>query len=281
MSLPTNYQNEILNAAMSNRRQYRMIENNNGTVSFVDVTVYDQEGSLFDADDVNEFAIAINLNITNIEALRQTLQNGVVNGIKGSAESNYRVGQVTISAADLGTLTEDEIRALISSGGGGIGFAVVDELPTTNISTSTIYLVPSTNSRSRNVKDEYVYISISGYDEITDTVVIVTDSSALPSTGEEDVYYITSDNGKVYTWDETNTEFLESETVSSSLVSELPSRGTVNIIYVTSNDSKAFIWSVKNDWEQIGSTSVNLTNYYTKSEIDAGALITTAEFQAM
>ena len=66
MSLPTNYQNEILNSAMSNRRQYRMIENNNNTISFIDVTVYDQEGSLFDADDINAITTQINLNITNI-----------------------------------------------------------------------------------------------------------------------------------------------------------------------------------------------------------------------
>lgn len=196
--LPTNYQNEVLNAAMSNRRQYRMIENNNGTVSFVDVTVYDQEGSLFDADDVNAFATAINLNINNIEAVREVLRTGVVNGIKGSAETgDFRVGQVTISAADVGTLTETEIRALIS-GGGGIHYVLVDELPTTDISTSTIYLVPSTNSRSRNVKDEYINLD-----------------------------------------------------------------GTTE------------------GWEQIGSTSVNLTNYYTKTEIDSGALISVAEFQAM
>ena len=33
MSLLANYQNEVLNSAMGNRRQYRLIENNNGTYS--------------------------------------------------------------------------------------------------------------------------------------------------------------------------------------------------------------------------------------------------------
>lgn len=196
--LPTNYQNEILNDAMGNRRQYRIIENNNGTVSFVDVTVYNQEGSIFDANDVNRFAQAINLNITNIAAIQEVLRTGVVNGIKGSAETgNFRVGQVTISAADVGTLTEAEIRALIS-GSSGIRFELVNELPTTDISTTTIYLVPSSSSRSRNVKDEYINLD-----------------------------------------------------------------GTTS------------------GWEQIGSTAVDLTNYYTKTEIDSGSLITVAEFLAM
>lgn len=69
MILPENYQNEILNANMGNRRQFNMIENVNGTVSFVDVSVYDQEGSLFDADDINAICVQINSNLQRIEAL--------------------------------------------------------------------------------------------------------------------------------------------------------------------------------------------------------------------
>ena len=152
--LPVNYQNEILNDAMGNRRQYSIIENNNGTISFIDVTVYDQEGSLFDADDVNAINTQINLNIADLEDIHSSIDSGVVNGIKGDAESNYRVGNVSISPADIGTLTESQIRALIS-GVSGINFVLVDELPTTDISTSTIYLVPSASSTRKNLKDEY------------------------------------------------------------------------------------------------------------------------------
>ena len=197
MSLPTNYQNEILNSAMSNRRQYRMIENNNNTISFIDVTVYDQEGSLFDADDINAITTQINLNITNIAALEQAIQSGLVTGVKGNSESSYRAGQVNITAANIGTYTKTEIDNLIDAIG-GMHFELVNALPTENISTSTIYLVPSENSRSRNTKDEYINLD-----------------------------------------------------------------GTTA------------------GWEQIGSTSVNLSNYYTKTEIDTGALITTTEFAAL
>lgn len=197
MSLPTNYRNEILNSAMSNRRQYRMIENNNNTISFIDVTVYDQEGSLFDADDINAITTQINLNITNIAAIEQAIQSGLVTGVKGNDESSYRAGQVNITAANIGTYSKTEIDNLIDAIG-GMHFELVNALPTENISTSTIYLVPSENARSRNTKDEYINLD-----------------------------------------------------------------GTTS------------------GWEQIGSTSVNLSNYYTKSEIDSGALITTTEFEAI
>lgn len=282
MSLPTNYKNEVLNSAMGNRRQYRLIENNNGTVSFIDVTVYDEEGSFFNADDINAITTAINLNITNIDAVQQMLQNGVVTGIKGSAETgNYRVGQVTINAHDVDTLTEAEIRALISSSS-GINFLVVDELPTTNISTSTVYFVPSPNARSRNIKDEYVYIIVSNFQDSSDVVEIYPNYNSLVEVqGVEDKFYVTSDDYMVYEWNTSYGEFVESEYTGCVLVNELPSSGDANIIYLLSSDNKPYEWKSTGQWEQIGSTSVNLTNYYTKTEIDSGALISTAEFQAM
>lgn len=161
MSLPTNYQNDILNSAMGNRRQYRLIENNNGTYSFIDVSVYDQQGSFFDADDINTICQQININIQKIA----------------------------------------ELEAGGGGGGGGIPIIVVEALPTENILQNTIYLVPSADPKTKNVKDEYINLD-----------------------------------------------------------------GTVN------------------GWELIGTTQIDLTQYYTKTQVDtilAGALISKAEFEAM
>lgn len=195
--LPTNYQNEIINSAMSNRRQYRMIENNNGTVSFVDVTVYDQEGSLFDADDINTICTQVNLNITNIAALEEAIPLDPVTGVKGSAETDFRTGNITLTAANIGTYTRAEIDQLVSTLGGMVIISV-QELPTENIRRDAIYLVPSETSRRKNVKDEYINLD-----------------------------------------------------------------GTTE------------------GWELIGSTAIDLTDYYTKTEIDSGALITVNEFQTL
>lgn len=278
--LPTNYQNEILNSAMSNRRQYRLIENDNGTYSFIDVTVYDQEGSLFSADDVNSITTQVNLNVTDLKSIHSVIDIGVVNGIKGDAESNYRVGNVSISPADIGTLTESQIRALIS-GVSGINFVLVDELPTTDISTSTIYLVPSASSTRKNLKDEYIYIVMSSYEDITSSVDIETDYSSLPTTGTVDIYYITSDDSKIYTWDDTNSEYVESTDLTVIFTDTLPSEGTSNTLYVLTTDNTVSLWVTSNDWELIGSTSVDLTNYYTKTELDNNVLITISEFENM
>ena len=54
------------------------------------------------------------------------------------------------------TYTKDEVDALI---GAHLTFEVVSELPTEDISTTTIYLVPAAHSQTGNVKDEYIYVS--------------------------------------------------------------------------------------------------------------------------
>ena len=278
--LPTNYQNEVMNQAMSNRRQYRVIQNNNNTISFIDVTVYDREGSLFDADDVNAITEQINLNIQDLLSIHNSIDVGVVNGIKGSAETDYRTGQVSLTAGNLGAYTKAEVDNLISIVG-GLHFELVDELPTTDISQSTIYLVPSSTSRRANTKDEYIYIRTSGFEDITENVDIEADYASLPVTGTVNIYYITSDDNKVFTWDDTNEEYVEETGLTASFVSTLPQTGEVDEIYVLTTDNTAHLWVDSYDWEQIGSTSVDLTDYYNKTEIDTGALITASEFNLM
>ena len=60
MALRVNYKNDILASSMGGKRQYNMINNQNGTVSFEDVTVYDQEGDLLSAGDFNTTNSEIN-----------------------------------------------------------------------------------------------------------------------------------------------------------------------------------------------------------------------------
>lgn len=55
-SLRTDYKDDVL----SGDRKYRMVNNPDGTVSFVDVTDYTQEGDTFGASDVNATNTAVN-----------------------------------------------------------------------------------------------------------------------------------------------------------------------------------------------------------------------------
>lgn len=72
--------------------------------------------------------------------------------------------------------------------------------------------------------------------------------------------------------------------ISYEVVSSLPSTGRAGVIYLvanaqteTNNIYDEYIWNV-NNYEKIGTTAVDLSNYYTKSEIIA---ITNAEIDAI
>lgn len=57
--LSTDFKDDIL-ASANPKRKYQMIYNDDGSVSFTDVTQYDQTGSIFGAKEVNEERAAIN-----------------------------------------------------------------------------------------------------------------------------------------------------------------------------------------------------------------------------
>lgn len=93
------------------------------------------------------------------------------------------------------TYTKTEVDTLISALT-SIDFEVVSELPTTDISTTTIYLVPNTDPLLSNVKDEYINldgttagweligstaIDLSNY--VTDTELATALNSYVTSTG--------------------------------------------------------------------------------------------------
>lgn len=59
--LRTDYKDDILDTSVNTQRKYRMVTNDDGTVSFVDVTVYTQNGDTFGASEVNKIHAAVNL----------------------------------------------------------------------------------------------------------------------------------------------------------------------------------------------------------------------------
>lgn len=52
--LKTNYVDDVLDTTKNQLRKYQQIQNDDGTVSFVDVTEYTQVGTSFGAKDIND-----------------------------------------------------------------------------------------------------------------------------------------------------------------------------------------------------------------------------------
>ena len=106
------------------------------------------------------------------------------------SDLNNDSGFVTNAVNDLvnyytksNTYTKTEVNNLVSSLS-GLTIEIVQALPTEYISTSTIYFVPKSTSKTNNVYDEYVYVNnnwelignteldLSGYVQTSDLVAI-------------------------------------------------------------------------------------------------------------
>lgn len=83
------------------------------------------------------------------------------NGVQGGT-------QVTI------TLSNGQSTSFVVYNGINTNFQVVNALPTENISTSTIYLVPSTTPGEENIYDEYIYVN-GNWEHIGSTTVDLSD----------------------------------------------------------------------------------------------------------
>ena len=89
-TLPTNYVDDIPNPSVEGMRRYQMIYNSDNTVSFKDVTPYDQTGSDFGAGDIN---------LTN-EAVNQSADAGKIIDDLDTAEATTEDGYIAAASVD-------------------------------------------------------------------------------------------------------------------------------------------------------------------------------------
>ncbi len=85
------------------------------------------------------------------------------------------------------TWSANKIQAVIAALN-SLRLAVVSTLPTTDISTTTIYLVPKSTAQTNNAFDEYVYVN-NKWEKVGDTEIdlsgYVLDSDLVPITNAE------------------------------------------------------------------------------------------------
>ncbi len=59
-NLRTDYRDDVLDTSVNTKRKFNMIRNLDGTVSFEDMTEYEQNGDVFGAADINNMNEAVN-----------------------------------------------------------------------------------------------------------------------------------------------------------------------------------------------------------------------------
>lgn len=114
MSIPNlsiDFKDDILNSSMNKKRKYQKVDNNDGSFSLDDVTVYSQEGSEYGAKEIIEERKAINNiyneRILNIEALELVTEPGFFVDAQVVKELN---GKMT------GAFSASDIQSVVASG---------------------------------------------------------------------------------------------------------------------------------------------------------------------
>ena len=84
--LATDFKDDIMQESMNGKRRYRMVNNSDGTVSFEDVTDYQQVGNSYGAGQINTTNEAVNASadagkiIDDIDTIRNVTKEGYVAG---------------------------------------------------------------------------------------------------------------------------------------------------------------------------------------------------------
>ena len=73
--LRTNFQDDIINTEITDKRRYNLIQNADGTVSFEDVTTYEQVGSNYGAEEINAAYKTVNQLIEVSEKTQKSIES--------------------------------------------------------------------------------------------------------------------------------------------------------------------------------------------------------------
>lgn len=161
-------------------------------------------------------------------------------------------------------------------------------------SSNTYTIVQGNNSLAIEVDNTQgsEAVSVGGLDvaladEIPTATSDLTNDSGFITNAVNDLvnYYLKSET---YTQAEVDNLIGQISTVSFEIVQSLPQTGQSNIIYLLANSGTTpnvydeYVW-INNAWEKIGSTAIDLSNYWTSTSGESNSLIaiTTAEIDTI
>lgn len=132
--LKTNYVDDVLDTTKNQLRKYQQIQNDDGTVSFVDVTKYTQVGTSFGAKDINDTNAAIN----DVNGKLSLLQHyKVIEGTNTGNTLTFTLASVSGWSSKLYLVINFDCRSKYSVNLTGI-YLVKYHANTANIGTATI-----------------------------------------------------------------------------------------------------------------------------------------------
>lgn len=139
--LATDFKDDIMQESMNGKRRYRMVNNSDGTVSFEDVTDYQQVGNSYGAGQINTTNEAVNASadagkiIDDIDTIRNVTKEGYVAGalalkqVDNSLDDYELVGEINSLNGQLSIDRSKYKRLFIQLNQSQIGILNSHEIP--------------------------------------------------------------------------------------------------------------------------------------------------------
>lgn len=93
--LKTNYVDDVLDTTKNQLRKYQQIQNDDGTVSFDDVTEYTQVGTSFGAKDINDTNAAINYVNGKLDQVDSNIADTGWQSVTFNSEYQKNIGSIS------------------------------------------------------------------------------------------------------------------------------------------------------------------------------------------
>lgn len=115
--LPTNFKDDVLGSQMGGKRRYRIINNEDGTISLEDATEYSQTGSDYGAAQMNATNLAVN------ESADKNKIIDTLSDIMANDQTGYMAGALAVKELNkVKVLSKDESGIAIDTGHSHVRF---------------------------------------------------------------------------------------------------------------------------------------------------------------
>ena len=155
-NLPVDFKDDILNTGVNQKRKYQQTYNSDGSVSFEDVTAYQQKGSNFGAQEVNKTNGAVNNiyaeRIVELDELDLVTEPGFFVDALAVKELNRNMTNLLL-------IKSKSTRLNVTAGQSTLSYIILDVVPgyTPVISTVYSYHITTKVTDARITDDRVVF----------------------------------------------------------------------------------------------------------------------------